>query len=293
MQTDSFFTKGVSHKVCEDYTMHGEIAGNPFIIVCDGCSGSDDTDFGARLLARSAKLAVNTIHQTRMFDSIQVSDNFMDTYIRRINLFVNEVKNNLISMIKATNSTLSVADATLLVAFQYDEHMYVYMRGDGCIMYKDAVTGETIIFEVEFLSGAPYYLTYDLNHLNDYAYKQQFSMQKTYERTVLSDAGEEQSHEKKSYEYATTTAFPLLIENIEFVSLMSDGVSAFQYSNKHMGDKVVGATSTLNIANEMNAFKNHNGEFVQRRMNMAMRKFEKQGLENFDDVSIATIWLKD
>lgn len=288
MQTDSFFTKGVSHKVCEDYTMHGEIAGNPFIIVCDGCSGSDDTDFGARLLARSAKRTLEGIHNSRAFD-------YADTEDEKYSLLENDIRSNLGSMLKATESAISVGDATLLIAFQYDDNIYVYMRGDGTFAYKDSETNELTICTVEFLSGAPYYLTYDLSIMNAKAYKQQFNMDKTFNQIIISDTGEEIEHFPSSTTmlYHDHVFFKLHIDKKEFISIMSDGVSAFQYSSKYMGERVSGAASTANIVKEINSFKNYQGEFVQRRMNMAMRKFEKQGLENFDDVSIATIWLKD
>ena len=288
MQTDSFFTKGVSHKVCEDYTMHGEIAGNPFVIVCDGCSGSDDTDFGARLLARSAKRTLEGIHNSRAFDYAESED-------EKYSLLENDIRANLGSMLKATESDISVGDATLLMAFQYDSNIYVYMRGDGTFAYKDSETNELTIYTVEFLSGAPYYLTYDLSIMNTKAYKQQFNMDKTFKQIIISNTGEEIEHFPNSTTmlYHDHVFFKLPIYKKEFISIMSDGVSAFQYSSKYMGERVSGAASTANIVKEINSFKNYQGEFVQRRMNMAMRKFEKQGLENFDDVSIATIWLKD
>ncbi len=54
MSSDSFFTIGKSHDICEDYACNGvfndEIA---YVIVCDGCSSSTHTDFGSRILSKS------------------------------------------------------------------------------------------------------------------------------------------------------------------------------------------------------------------------------------------------
>ena len=48
--TDSIFKIGSSHEVCEDYAY----AGAEFAGISDGCSGSNNTDVGARLLLHSA-----------------------------------------------------------------------------------------------------------------------------------------------------------------------------------------------------------------------------------------------
>jgi hypothetical protein len=66
-------------------------------------------------------------------------------------------------------------------------------------------------------------------------------------------------------------------------------VNAFQYKNSYTDERNPSKTDGSVIMHEMLAYKNFAGEFVQRRMNKAMRTFDKDGLENFDDVSIATI----
>lgn len=283
-QVDSFFTKGVSHKICEDYTMHGEIDGNPFIIVCDGCSGSDDTDFGARLLARSAREAYQTLLRSNAFDKIT-------NLHSRLYMLWDEIKLNLYAMIKVTHSKISVADATLLMTCMIDGKLYTFLRGDGTYVYRMKSTGNLVTTEVAFDSGAPYYFTYDLNRVNDELYHEHANTpMRIYTRTYDPD-GELIDHETRSVPYNHPHIEVLNPDEIDFISIMSDGVSAFQYSGKYMGERKDGATSMENIVKEMSAYKNHNGEFVQRRMNMAMRRFEKQGLENFDDVSVATIWM--
>ena len=60
LQIDSYFTNGKVNKVCQDYVIHGETP-VPYVILCDGCSSSKFTDVGARILAHSAKEALNVL----------------------------------------------------------------------------------------------------------------------------------------------------------------------------------------------------------------------------------------
>lgn len=283
-QVDSFFTKGVSHKVCEDYTMHGNIDGNPYAILCDGCSGSKDTDFGARLLARSARESYRTLQHKKYFSHITEHKD-------RIGMMEDEIKRTLSSMITATHSELSVADATLLMAFTVADNMYVFARGDGSYAYRNRATGELTMVEIEFPTGAPFYFTYDLHPINQRLYHQQANVDKVIRTCKYDINGNFIGKEIITLPYNEIMYEVLDASKIDFVSLMSDGVSAIQYSGKYMGEKVAGATDVFNIIKQVVAYKNHNGEFVQRRMNRVMRNIEKHGLENFDDVSVATIWM--
>lgn len=278
MQIDSFFTKGVGHKICEDYTMHGMVQGNPFIAVCDGCSGSDETDFGARLLARSARAALDTV-MSKYYPTLT---NESDRMIILHNLIVT----NLASMLKATDSDISVADATLLLAFQYEDRVYITHRGDGAyaIGHPD---GSVTIVDISFPSGAPYYFSYELDPLNKRLYKQKFSGVKVMRQIKKYNGGIIEFSTEVPYDEKGFYSCP--VSDVSFISIMSDGVNAFQYKNNFTGDKNPDIAKGSAIMHEILAYKNFTGEFVQRRMNKAMRTFDKDGLENFDDVSIATI----
>lgn len=49
---DSYYEIGSSHRVCQDYAMHGDSCG----VLSDGCSSAPDTDIGARLICRNAMM---------------------------------------------------------------------------------------------------------------------------------------------------------------------------------------------------------------------------------------------
>lgn len=283
MQVDSFFKQGASHKICEDYAIHGTMRGNPFIIVCDGCSGSKDTDFGARLMARSAKKALSELYANSMyFDELEPTD--------LIELFEKETEHYLRSALLATYSDISVADATLLVAFIYADKLYWYMRGDGAIAIKYR-NGDLIVNEVKFHSGAPYYLSYDLSKSKELAYIEQFGTDKSFIK--YNNASDTLELEHHCLPYHALIADVLDLDTIDSITLMSDGIDALQYKNTYTGERNVNLLKIRPTIRNALAFKNYNGEFVQRRMNRFMRDIDKMGVEPFDDISVATIWVGD
>ncbi len=285
MQIDSFFTKGVSHKICEDYTMHGIIKGNPYIIVCDGCSGSDETDFGARLLARAAKEAIR--HLSLYYNDFY-NDFYNDDFKELFDNLEYEIKFNVNEMIKSTNSSLSVIDATLLIAFNIDDKVFIYTRGDGTFAYK-TTDGILNIETIEFKSGAPFYLSYDLSSSNLECYKNTKNDKKVLTSSIFKNGDcINNIIENVDYDFRIFKVIPL--KDLEFISLMSDGVSAFQFNSKFEGEKNNLKLSTNEIVRNMVAYKNYAGEFVDRRMNRMMKDLSKEGIENFDDVSSATIY---
>ena len=55
--TDSFFIKGSTHKICEDYAAHNE----HMAVLSDGCSTAEDTHIGAMLLCEHRLLSQSDI----------------------------------------------------------------------------------------------------------------------------------------------------------------------------------------------------------------------------------------
>lgn len=286
MQIDSFFTKGVSHKICEDYTMHGIIQETPYIIVCDGCSGSDETDFGARLLARAAKEAIKTLSQ--YYKEVNLLDNDFQLLFNNLEY---EIRHNVKEMLNITYSSLSVIDATLLIAFNIKDQVFIYARGDGSFAYK-LNNGDLNIETIEFKSGAPFYLSYDLDYNNLKCYKNTKNDKKVLTSSIFKNGNcINNTIENLNYDFRIFKVIP--VKDLEFISLMSDGVSAFQYNSKYEGEKLTSKLTTNEIVKNMIAYKNYAGEFVDRRMNRMMKDLSKEGIENFDDVSSATIYFKE
>jgi hypothetical protein len=78
---------------------------------------------------------------------------------------------------------------------------------------------------------------------------------------------------------------------IKFVALMSDGVFSFQRRVKTPTSSTIEKVPTIEVIKELLAFKNFGGEFVQRRAQRAFEKFQKDGWENTDDVSLGVLAL--
>lgn len=148
MQTDSFYQQGVSHEVCEDYAVHDKDC----VILSDGCSNGGgpplDTDWGSRLLCKSAQQHVGLLtcknwHLFNVWVGTQC--------VKALECFPN-VNPNCIT-------------ATLVAAVRLESSVLTYMVGDG-IWGGKRKDGTWEVHSYEFVRGgqrdaaAPYYLKY-------------------------------------------------------------------------------------------------------------------------------------
>ena len=51
--TDCAFRIGSTHKICQDYGISGTVCDTAYAIIADGCSGSDLSEFGSKLLCKA------------------------------------------------------------------------------------------------------------------------------------------------------------------------------------------------------------------------------------------------
>ncbi|MFY0539924.1 protein phosphatase 2C domain-containing protein [Nannocystis pusilla] len=137
---DAFFTTGLTHDICEDYSRAGFRGdGTPYVVVCDGCSSSAHTDVGARLLA-----AAVAGQATSEFEVLHV-------------------------LLEAAGAAAQVRvpaeclDTTLLLGFWDEAHqadgstsrcVRVVMWGDGAVAARKR-NGEMALHTVEHPDGAP------------------------------------------------------------------------------------------------------------------------------------------
>lgn len=56
MNSDSLFVIGSDHDICQDYVAHHNNGVKSYIVLADGCSGSKDSDVGARVLVKSHEI---------------------------------------------------------------------------------------------------------------------------------------------------------------------------------------------------------------------------------------------
>lgn len=113
MITDSYFTIGSSHEICQDYATHQP----EIIILSDGCSSVKNSDIGSRLL----------VFQTLKFFN---ANNYVEpSDIKTIIQSVVDIACDL-------GINLDCIHATLLLAYKIENIIKVICCGDGHITTK-------------------------------------------------------------------------------------------------------------------------------------------------------------
>lgn len=267
MHSDSSFMIGDSHLVCEDYAMNITVEGNHHIVVCDGCSSSQMTDVGARLLALSA---IKTIS---FFEDFTRIDWLVERLAFRVKLQLKDI-----DIFKILPETLF--DATLLVSRRIGDTIGVLAIGDGYIV-ASRKDGTISVTKIEYPSGYPRYLSY--------------KMDPDREKAFLKESPNYIESMFYLREGEPPVLFGSLIHTSEFwwyrfntyehnwIALLSDGVNSFRNENRKDIDP-------LEIIREVTGFKTTSGDFVKRRLNRFRKECIQRGWTHYDDVSMAVIY---
>jgi len=263
MHADSYYVIGDSHKVCQDYALHGvDSAGKPYIFLADGCSSAKDTDFGARILCHSAKMYEDEFFEENMENIFEhIRDERLDFDLPYEALY-----------------------ATLLGAKSKENGVISYLTGDGIVAGRK--TDGTIEYSrVESPYSAPYYLMYDLENNGPKDYVEQFGNFIKQTDILIKPDGEICLLEEIFFPYDNVlrTEFDLDgVPDFEVMAIFSDGVTSFVDENKKPIHESI-------IIKELLDFKSTKGEFVHRRMTAALKKWKKMGWSHHDDLSMACI----
>ena len=281
MKVDNYFEIGNSHEQCQDFALSGHFNPNlAYAIVCDGCSESHkrtkEVDFGARILAYSAREAIKDILINKNFQSIRENTSW-------------EIGQKTIQNTVKIGNTLKLsgefADATLLIALSNGNRVEVFMYGDGGVLIKHK-DGTMTYKSIHFMSSAPYYLSYTANNTRHDLYHQEFGQSPVIITTYkMDDTGEEISTRNESH---TPKNFIELYELMHFefmevdsISIVSDGVTSYEENAISIPE--------IKIISQFVAFKNTNGIFQQRRMLFMKGENQKKNISHYDDISVATI----
>lgn len=257
MHTDSFFSQGHTHTVCQDYALSGfDSAAQPFAIVADGCSSSPNSDVGARLLAHAAQ-----------------------QYLRKENAFCPP---NVLRQARLVAAALDIPnrclDSTLGVIRASTSLFEVWLAGDGNIA-ATRHDGSIDQIHISYPDDHPAYLSYtdDPSRLGAY-------MHRNPKRNVLWRRSNNSSHQYSeylrpdSYIYAVTFCRRLF----QNVTIMSDGLQSFRSATGLIA-------KDHELASELLAFRSHKGQFVTRRARRMLKRHQERGLRPLDDFSAATI----
>jgi len=263
--TDSFFTKGFSHEVCEDYALHGD----NYIVVCDGCSSSPMSDVGARLVALAIIQIIET-HASRL--------NGMDHFLTALQVKLQNLKDQYSSFPQ------TMFDTTFLVAFKIDNMITIMGRGDGEIILHDTLD-KWRHYHLSYASNAPYYLSYDLDKDRESIYRDKFGSGGVDIQVSDLTIGEEKdrytrvSFKLSSNEYSFSA--------IDKIILSSDGAGSF-VTPKDSEFGIPIHTVLQNVAD----FKNLTGSFLKRRMHRVVKENKSQGFDHYDDLGVAAMILE-
>lgn len=140
MLSDSYFEQGSTHEVCEDYALHGD----NYAILSDGCSNGGgpriDSDWGARLLCKSAEEQISNFDPSVLISSIG-----------------NRAKTLMQSLPNLAPDCLT---ATLMMLRILDGKFHAFTIGDGVVGGKRK-DGRWKIHVIKFPKG-PFYLRYNI-----------------------------------------------------------------------------------------------------------------------------------
>lgn len=258
---DNHYVIGDGHDVCEDYTWSGMILGKfPCVILSDGCSSSDDTDIGARIMVRSMKETLEeSLTAPFNYDSIMM-----------------EFRSYYKSMARAMFLPDPALDATILVAVIMEGVIHTIQYGDGYIVHKQP--NKTVMDYYQYPFNAPFYHHYTAKYDYEQRYLANFGDQNMIasggDETVLNHVKDAGSHHCVYY-----------IDNSDLglhtISLLSDGVDTFFQGN----DRI----ELNSVLDDILSFKNTTGEFVKRKLKMYLHKNAKNNIQHYDDISLATI----
>jgi hypothetical protein len=266
MNADSFYVIGTTHAVCQDYALSGVTEDMAYAVVCDGCSSAPDTDWGARLLAKSTELSL------RRTGGVIGESVFKAADLHRHGLELHP--NSLL----ATLGWVALTKANGFGGCLY---------GDGNIIARHRNTGKLRVMEVEFTSGGPYYLKYGFTPGDPEEYLKKLGWGK-YVITTTDETVEVKEAPVENGMFGLAFNFPT--SEYDMVAIITDGLS-------HFSKKVVSATSITKdsvkigpILQEVMAFKGYAGTFVRRRCHKAFEKFKMDGYLNEDDFGIGVVY---
>ena len=275
MNADSCFHIGKTHKVCEDYALHCnepvKMGLGPFAILCDGCSSSPDTDFGARLLARAAACNMSQ-NGVNLGDARREAEGWQES-IRLHHLAL---------------------DATLMVVSQSGpDEVLATVVGDGVVAARKR-DGGIEWYTIEYPSGAPGYLSYmrDDSRLATYCKATNcHHVVGMYEDNILA-----MQEDYRCFKTELGITFPGLSWNVEFdtkkydlVAVMSDGAQSFMSKGLLSYQSV----PVWEVVKRIMAVKGSKGEFMSRRVNRFLKTAQKEGWIHTDDLSVAAIFIPE
>ncbi len=272
MKENAYFLKGARHDICEDYCVSGNTGEWHYVIGSDGCSSSHGSDFGSRLLCHGARSAIEETDRS-IFAEGRVKE--AEKILReKIILKMAEVKTSF-------NLKRTALDATLLLVLANNNRRLFFMWGDGIIAIRRKSGLE--IIDIEYTTGAPSYLSYEINHADTENYHLQFGdcpplLHRQFFRDI-NNCSETAAINDRYYcgEISDEMDNPLIS-----ISIFSDGLHSFT-------EESGAAAITGDMAKIYTSFPHTAGDFVIRRMKKLRRHQKRMGITHYDDLFCGSI----
>lgn len=272
MNTDCFFTSAQRPKKnCQDYALCN-YEPIPYVILCDGCSSSMNTDIGSRLLAFSVRRNIKDL----LIPALESSGTDMEELYRLLGI---RSIHHAWRAASSVDLSLECLDSTLIVAFYWNKKTYCFVYGDGTIVSTEPfwVTSRKVSFE----GNAPFYLSYYLD-------KGRLTMYEKFaeewdgftKRVIITDL-----LISNTLKFDSPVIFEMDKKDLVLVS--TDGINSFIDFN------TVERVPSDKIVNEFVSLKNTKGEFIKRRVRRALEDFNKENIFLADDLSVGAILMED
>jgi hypothetical protein len=286
MNADSYFEIGHSHKICEDYALAGVEGNLTYAIVSDGCSASDDSDVGARLLSHIARDVLLYFNRRKLlYDFSFLKNSFKTTFEEIILRKCLEVRDTL-------KFSYDIFDATLLIAAGVGHHSKIlFAWGDGYFILNRP-SGDIDVISLRYDSGAPYYMSYQLSDDKRAAYAAEFGGDPLTIKTERLETDGSTSCSKFEQIRAMQGSYFTVLEDTDLnqIIVSSDGIGTYEApKEKPLPGMECARYLDHDVIRTMVAYKNPVGEFVTRRMTRFKNDNQKAGTIHQDDISCAAI----
>ncbi len=272
IHADTVYAIGKTHTVCQDYARvwHDEKTGSVVAALSDGCSGSPDTDIGARLMVRVAAGLPDLAPCSLTYKAKQLA------YDAQI-------------LAKQLGFPPNCTDATLLsiVVDPNKLNIHTYIAGDGVLVYVNLDTPDTPqIADFNFSGEAPGYLSYLVSETRLAAYLAS---------NPVRTKGVSMLVESSTSFFAVTPVnqqnlfleFSYPIASAQRIFAFSDGIKTFEREIEPGKFEPVPLDEVLT---QLLAIPNFNGAFMQRRCNRFFKAFcVKNKWHHNDDFSVAAV----
>jgi len=288
--TDHYYEIGYGHTFCQDYALSGSYGNMSYAIVCDGCSGSDQSDVGARLLCHIAERTLQFFYDRNIIENYLSNNDSLDYRL---------IQEFMVSKLVDTKNILKLDEralfSTLLISVALDTEdgklpNLVMGWGDGYFIVKKE-SGLIVAVGNSYSNSAPYYFAYNISKEYRKLYETTFKDQlcQRISKTIDPENPKETVVEFKKIDYSDPFIATFSNEDkVTDIIVTSDGIDTFY---KKQGDpEFISQEQTLvDCVN----FKNYKGTYVQRRIrNGISKKYLQRDIVHFDDISFAAIRTK-